>query len=182
MKKIVIFFLTIIASFILWAPLTCHADSQRVIRVCFFPLESTSSDYEEHAYHDYYYDYLQEVSQHTGWSYEYVDASYYECFSLLENQKIDLICGIDKTSARLEEMDFSTVPVINAKYKFFVLSENENIYYEDYKHFDGMTVGVLSNCSQLNAIDTLCEKQGITIPCFLCYNIAQKLLFFCLAH
>lgn len=163
MKKIIFFFLTIIATVSLCTPLTCHADSHPVIRVCYFPLDNNSSNHEKHPYHNYYYDYLQEVSQHTGWNYEYVNASYYECLSMLENHEIDLICGIDKTANRLESMDFSTSPIMNAKYKFFVLSENENIYYEDYQHFDNMTVGVLSNCSQLDAINTLCETQGITI-------------------
>lgn len=163
MKKIIFFFLTIIATFSLCIPLTCYADSHPVIRVCYFPLENNSSNHEEHPYHNYYYDYLQEVSQHTGWNYEYVDASYYECLSMLENHEIDLICGIDKTTDRMDNMDFSTSPVMNAKYKFFVLAENKTIYYEDYQHFDNMTVGILSNCSQADDIDTLCETEGITI-------------------
>ena len=163
MKKIIFFFLTIIEVFSFCTPLTCYADSHPVIRVCYFPLENDSSNHEEHPYHNYYYDYLQEVSQHTGWSYEYVDASYYECLSMLENHEIDLICGIDKTTDRMENMDFSTSPVMSAKYKFFVPAENKTIYYEDYQHFDNMTVGVLSNCSQEDAIDNLCETQGITI-------------------
>lgn len=165
MKKIITFFLTILISFSLLIPLTCYAsgNGHRVVRVCYFPLENTSSTHEEHPYHNYYFDYLQEVSQHTGWVYEYVDASYQECLELLETQEIDLVCGIDKTAARLEQMDFSTVPVMSSKYKFFVLSDNENIYYEDYAHFDGMTVGVLSTCSQLDGINNLCNTKNISI-------------------
>lgn len=163
MKKIALFLLTIIAYLTLCEPCICLAGTHPVVRVCLFPLENTSSDYKEHPYYDYYYDYLQEISQHTDWDYEYVDASSYECLSMLENQEIDLICGIDKTMARLEDMDFSATPVMSSKYKFFVLSENDTIYYDDYAHFDNMTVGVLSDCSQLSAIDTLCKEQDITI-------------------
>lgn len=165
MKKIITFFLTIILSFSLLAPLTCYAatSGRQVVRVCYFPLENTSSNHEEHPYHGYYFDYLQEISQHTGWVYEYVDASYYECLEMLENREIDLVCGIDKTDARLEQMDFSTVPLMTSKYKLFVLSDNENVYYEDYEHFDGMTVGVLSACSQLDAINDLCNAKNISI-------------------
>lgn len=165
MKKTVTFFLTIIMSITLLVPLTCHAasSSHRVVRVCYFPLENTSSNHEDHPYHNYYYDYLQEVSQHTGWTYEYVDASYYECLNMLENHEIDLVCGIDRTDERLQQMEFSTVPVMSSKYKFFVLAENEDVYYEDYEHLDGMTVGVLSTSSQLDAIDNLCAAKGFSV-------------------
>lgn len=162
MKKIISFFLTILITLSILTPLTCYADNQ-VVRVCFFPLENTSSNHEEHPYHDYYYDYLQEISQHTGWTYEYVDASYYECLHLLKNQQIDLVCGIDQSPERLEQLDFAETPLMSSKYKFFVLDENEDIYYEDYENFEGMTVGVLLTCSQLDAIDTLCETQGFSV-------------------
>ena len=59
-------------------------------------------------------------------------------------------------------MDFSDSPIINTKYKFFVLAENETIYYDDYTHFNGMTLGIPVNCSQLDAIDELCEKKQIS--------------------
>jgi len=165
MKKTTTFFLTIIMTFSLLAPVTCYAGSNhhRVVRVCHFPLETLSSGHEEHSYHDYYYDYLLEISQHTGWIYEYTDASYEECMEMLENQEIDLICGIDKTEARLELMDFSDTPLMSAKYKFYVLADNEDIYYEDYVHFNGMTVGVLSTCSQTGAIEDLCNEQDISV-------------------
>jgi ABC-type amino acid transport substrate-binding protein len=52
---------------------------------------------------------------------------------------------------------------MSAKYKFYVLADNENIYYEDYEHFDGMTVGVLSTCSQTSAIHDLCDAQDISV-------------------
>ena len=161
MKKIITFFLTIIIT--LSVPLICDAANSNTVRVCYFPLENFSSDHTKHPYHDYYFDYLQEVSQHTGWNYEYVDAPYHECLTMLANHEIDLICGIDKTDARLEQLDFSTTAMISAKYKFFVSTKNETLYYEDYKHFDNMTVGVLANCSQLDAIDALCDTYNITI-------------------
>ena len=164
-KKLLALFLTIITAFSILAPLTCYADttSHPVIRVCYYPLENMTSKYEEHPYHGYYYDYLQEISQYTGWTYEYVDATYDECLKMLANHEIDLVCGIDRTPERLEEMDFSTAPVMSTKYKFYVLAENDTIYYNDYSHFHNMTVGVLTTCSQASAIDTLCTEQNISI-------------------
>ena len=176
MKKILTFFLTIIMAVSVLAPLTCYAESNstRVIKVCYFPLESASTKHEEHPYHNYYYDYLQEVSQHTGWIYEYVDASYTECLNMLDNHEIDLVCGIDKTTERVEQMEFSVAPMMSSKYKFYVLEENEEFYYEDYAHFDNMTVGILRTCSQTEAIDALCEKHEISIE-KKCYTSVETL-------
>lgn len=166
MKKIITFFLTIITVISLLTPLTCYADNSNdseIVRVCFLPLDNSTTIYTDHPYYTYYYDYLQEISQYTGWKYQYVDGSYSECIDMLVNKEIDLICGIAKTTERLEQMDFSNVSLMSAKYKFYVLAENETIFYDDYEHFNHMSVGVLSDCSQLDAIDTLCEQQNITI-------------------
>jgi len=163
MKKITVFFLTLITALTMLTPMNCYADTnlERKIRVCYFPLENTSSNHEEHPYSSYYYDYLQEISQHANWAYEYVDASYYECLTMLENHEIDLVCGIDKTAERELVMDFSISPVMSSKYKLYTLAENDTIYYEDYEHLNGLTVGVLSSCSQLDALDALCNTRGI---------------------
>ncbi len=99
MKKITTFFLSILITLTALSPSICHTDNKEVLRICYFPLENNTTEYKEHPYHHYYYDYLQEISQHTGWVYEYVDASYTECLELLENQEIDIVCGIDQTDA-----------------------------------------------------------------------------------
>ena len=121
MKKITAFFLTIITALSVLVPINCYAGAsrEREIRVCYFPLENTSSNHEEHPYSSYYYDYLQELSQHNNWTYEYVDATYSECLTLLQNHEVDLICGIDKTAEREEIMDFSVSPVMSSKYKLY---------------------------------------------------------------
>jgi len=165
MKKITAFFLTIFTTFSILAPINCYADTieEREVRVCYFPLENTSANHNNHPYSGYYYDYLQEISQHTGWTYKYIDASFDECLTMLENNEIDLICGIDKTSERADLLDYSVSPVMSSKYKLYTLAENDSIYYEDYENFNGMTIGVLYSCSQLEALDTLCDTHDISV-------------------
>ena len=163
MKKIIPFFLSFIISVSILSPFICHADTKETVRVCYFPLEDSTYEYDKHPYHGYYYDYLQEISQHTGWTYEYVDASYTECLDMLKNQEIDLVCGIELTEQRMTEMSFSAIPILNYNYKFYVPNESDDIYYQDYQNFNNMTVGVLETSSQLQAIDELCARQNLTI-------------------
>ena len=147
MKKITNLLLTIIATLSLLAPYTCYAETNSdVIRVCYYPLENSSGEIEDHPYSGYYFDYLQEISQYTGWTYEFVDATYEEALLMLSQDELDLICGIDKTETRLEIFDYSNTPVMSTKYKFFTSIENENLFYNDYEYFDGLTVGVLAEC------------------------------------
>lgn len=164
MKKYTNFCLTLITVFTMLISVTCLAKaSQDTIRVCYYPLENTSGDITTHPYKDYYFDYLQEISQYTGWNYEFVDATYEEALELLAQDELDLICGIDKSAEREALLDFSTAPLMVTKYKFFADITNNNLFYDDYAYFDGMRVGVLTACEQATAIDTLANNYGITL-------------------
>lgn len=164
MKKLTGFFLAISIIISILLPYPCYANTDNsVIRVCYYPLENSLGKIEEHLYHGYYFDYLQELSQYTGWTYEFIDADYETAMHLLSLGEIDLICGIDKTTERNALLDYSNAPVMTAKYKFFTSVDNDTIFYNDYAYFDGLSVGVLKNCGQLAAIDALCSSQNITL-------------------
>ena len=164
MKKYTKLCLILMTVFSMLLSVTCYAQSSKnTIRVCYYPLENTSGEMEAHPYKDYYFDYLQEISQYTGWTYEYVDATCEEALDMIAQNELDLICGIDKTADRAELLEFSNMPLMTAKYKFFADIQNENLFYDDYAHFDGMRVGVLTSCGQTPAIDSLALTHGITL-------------------
>ena len=177
MKKNIQLCLILMTVFTMLVSVTCYAQSSdNIIRVCYYPLENTSGEIAAHPYKDYYFDYLQEISQYTGWTYKLIDATYEEALELLKQNELDLICGIDKTAERQELLDFSNMPLMTAKYKFFADINNEKIFYDDYTYFDDMRVGVLTSCGQLSAIDKLAESYGITlhqIP-FTSYEAMEK--------
>lgn len=56
------------------------------------------------------YEYLQKIASLTGWSYEYVYASFGECLEMLENGEIDLMGDISYTLDRSRRMRFSAYP------------------------------------------------------------------------
>lgn len=164
MRKYIKSYILVMTVITMLFSLTCYAQSaQNTIRVCYYPMENTSGAITEHPYKDYYFDYLQEISQYTGWTYEFIDATYDEALNMLTRNELDLICGIDKTTERQELLDYSNMSLMTAKYKFFANINNDNLFYDDYAYFDGMRVGVLTSCGQLSAIDNLASRYGITL-------------------
>ena len=67
------------------------------------------------------------------------------------------------TVTSYEDKFIELVTKDNMLANFYVLANNGNIYYEDYEHFDAMTVGVLSTCSQTAAIEELGNEKGFSV-------------------
>ena len=62
-------------------------------------------------YKGYGVEYLNKISQYTGWRYEYINESWENQLVDLKSGKVDLICNAQKTEAREKDYDFSCMPV-----------------------------------------------------------------------
>ena len=51
-------------------------------------------------YNGYGVEYLNKISQYTGWRYEYINESWENQLADLKSGKVDLICNAQKTEAR----------------------------------------------------------------------------------
>ena len=98
-------------------------------------------------------DYLREISQYTGWEYEFIQMNYSACLKSLNDRNIDLVCGVDYSSFRTSTLDFSAQPAVTTHYELYALKDNDTYYYNDYADFDGMSIGVLASCNHLDALD-----------------------------
>lgn len=66
------------------------------------------------------YEYLQKISYLTGWNYEYVYASFSECYTMLANEEIDLFGNVSYTPERAELFNFSSYPQGKDTYWLYV--------------------------------------------------------------
>jgi len=119
---------------------------ERTVRVGIYQMDGFHGYNEYDELEGYCIDYLNVVAGVTGWKYEYVEvADFMEGCDKLEHGEIDLIAPAMMSDARktrfaYSELDFGT--------EFTVLvtnSEREDLYYEDYEHFDNMKIAVLNN-------------------------------------
>ena len=154
MKKYICLFLSTLMFLTVFSPVNCYArDGKKVIRVGFYTLANYQECDENGNYSGYFVDYLREISQYTGWEYEFIQMNYSACLKSLNDRNIDLVCGVDYSSFRTSTLDFSAQPAVTTHYELYALKDNDTYYYNDYADFDGMSIGVLASCNHLDALD-----------------------------
>lgn len=154
MKKYICLFLSTLMFLTVFSPVNCYArDGKKVIRVGFYTMDNYQECDENGNYSGYFVDYLREISQYTGWEYEFIQMNYSACLKSLNDRNIDLVCGVDYSSFRTSTLDFSAQPAVTTHYELYALKDNDTYYYNDYADFDGMSIGVLASCNHLDALD-----------------------------
>ena len=154
MKKYICLFLSTLMFLTVFSPVNCYArDGKKVIRVGFYTMDNYQECDENRNYSGYFVDYLREISQYTGWEYEFIQMNYSACLKSLNDRNIDLVCGVDYSSFRTSTLDFSAQPAVTTHYELYALKDNDTYYYNDYADFDGMSIGVLASCNHLDALD-----------------------------
>ena len=153
-KKYMCVFLSILIFLTGFSPIESFArDGKKVIKVGLYPLNNYQECDENGNYSGYYVDYLQEISQYTGWEYEFIQMNYSACLKSLNDKNIDLVCGVDYSTFRAGTMDFSAQPAITTHYELYAMLDNDAYSYNGYADFNDMRIGVLASCNQLEALD-----------------------------
>ena len=99
-------------------------------------------------YKGYGVEYLNKISQYTGWKYEYINESWEDQLEDLKCGKVDLICNAQKTEDREKDYDFSCIPIGTEQAVLYTSEDNEDIYFQDYEHMNGKKVGLLRDSYQ----------------------------------
>lgn len=120
----------------------------------------------------YGYDYLQELAQHAGWRYEYVFASHDECVQMLADGEIDLLGALNKDSERMKVLDYADLESGISSALLHVRAENDEIFFEDFEAFSGMTVGMVRSFSQKDVFYEYARARGFTFTGM--YYTSQK--------
>ena len=126
MKKYICLFLSTLMFLTVFSPVNCYArDGKKVIRVGFYTLANYQECDENGNYSGYFVDYLREISQYTGWEYEFIQMNYSACLKSLNDRNIDLVCGVDYSSFRTSTLDFSAQPAVTTHYELYALKDND---------------------------------------------------------
>ena len=91
----------------------------------------------------YCYDFLQKVSDYTGWEYEYVYGSWTELFHKLQQGEIDCLGGVSYTEERAASMLFPDTAMGTDQYYLFHKARNDAISPQDPGTLNGRKVGVI---------------------------------------
>ncbi len=139
MSLLVVFMMLIALS-----PISVFAkeNNKKVVRIGLFE-DTYNKVNDKGELYGYGYEYIQKIAGYNGWTLEYVNADWYNCFDKLENGEIDILNGISYTEERNENMLFSTLPMAEERYYIYVDTDNLKISTSDLSSIDGKTVGVM---------------------------------------
>lgn len=99
---------------------------------------------EDGEFYGYGVEYLEKISEYTGWEYEYVKVENWKvAFDKLRNNDIDLICTAHYTEERAQEFIYSDIP-FGYESTLLYTNENSDISYQEYSAFNGCKVGLLT--------------------------------------
>lgn len=126
-------------------PLSAQAQN-RTVKVGLFELNGFFRDRGDGTPVGYGADYLEKVSDLTGWSYEYVWAQNWdECLRLLKEGQVDLIAPAQKTEERMVEFAFSSFSMGIEYGALLALDTNDRLIYEDFQSFNQMKTGYVES-------------------------------------
>lgn len=134
-----------------------------LVKVGVYDMEGFHKKDENSNYSGYCIDYLNVVSQITGWKYEFVEvADFSEGCEKLENQEIDLLAPAMMTDTRKEKYAYSELS-FGTEYTVLVTNaDKDELYYEDYEYFNQMKVAVLNGYPLTDFFITYMKTQGFS--------------------
>lgn len=140
----------------------------KTVRVGYFnTLNFQEGSADEHKY-GAGYEYLQKLSNLTGWNYEYVYAPFKECMEMLENGDIDLLGNVNYTIDRSTRMLFSSYPEGNDNYWIFTNQKHAELADGHIESLNGCRIGVTEGSYQEMLLEQWLETKNLdatVVPC-----------------
>ncbi len=113
-------------------------------------------------YTGYGAEYLDKVSEITGWEYEYILDTWENCLSKLEDGEIDLVCMAQYTEERAEKYLYSELP-FGYEYTILYADNESDIYYDDYEAMKNQKVGMMSGSYHTDAFNEVIKEYGLDL-------------------
>ncbi|MGN0078390.1 MAG: ATP-binding protein [Coriobacteriales bacterium] len=147
-------------------PLASLATQPRTIRVGYFAFPGYHELYEdESGTHGsgYGFDFLQMLRRYTNLNYEYVgyESGWQDMQQMLRDGQIDMVTSARKTAERERDFDFS-LPIGTSNAELCVRQDDNRFSLNDYKGFDGMSIGVLEGNSRNADLAALAKEKGFS--------------------
>ncbi|MDO4484813.1 MAG: transporter substrate-binding domain-containing protein [Clostridia bacterium] len=156
--------------------LAAAVPSGRVVRVAYFESAHFLEGASEGAVKGgYAYEILHEISNHTGWRYEYVYGDWVELMERFRNGEIDLFPGLANRPDREPYMDFPNYPIDTETHCLFVGKNDTSFVEGDYTSVNGKRIGLIRNNNMTDEFLAWVEAYGLK-PKYVWYDDINVLL------
>ena len=147
-----------------------HADSEKkqVVKIGYIDYDGFIQQNEDGSYSGYGVEYLEKIAAYTGWEYEYYYDTWDNHMNNLKDGTVDFICHAQITEERLKEYLFSKYAVGEEKGILYVAPGDYCYYYNDYGHFDGMTIAAMESSYQADLFLEYAAEKGFSVTYRYC--------------
>ena len=140
--------------------ITAHAE-QKKIKVGY--IEQGDFIQENHGnYTGYGIEYLEHISEFTGWEYTYILDTWENCLNKLETGEIDLVCIAQYTDERAERFLYSDIP-LGYEYTILYADAESDVYFDDYEAMDNLKVGMMSGSYHSDAFEQIMDEYSLQL-------------------
>lgn len=134
-------------------------------------------EYDEHGNPiGYDVEYLNKMSQHNGWEYEYVYADSWEkAVAMLESGEIDILAPAQITSERLSKFDFSAYSIGMEYGSLLTLQNSKDLIFEDFSQFSNLKIGCVKDFVFVKEFEEYAQCNGFA-PDFYYFKNTNELI------
>lgn len=162
---------------------TAPASTAQVVRVG-FPNQTALSETDENGVRSgHTYEYLMEISQYTGWEYEFIDPpgdslseKLTSMLGMLEKGELDIVGGMRKTPELEQLYGYSAYQYLTSSATLLVLGENSEINPANYYSKPNLRVAALEGATRQNGLlEQFCELNSFSPTIVYCKDDAEQL-------
>lgn len=147
-----------------------NINEHKIVRVAYFENENFLEGASETSVKSgYCYEVLHEISNHTGWKYEYVYGEWSELYDEFIKGNIDIFPGLAYREDREEYMNWCEYPIDKEYHSLYVNKNDKSVVANDWATLNGKNIGVIRGSDMTNEFIEWAEKKEIT-PVFVYYD------------
>ena len=137
-------------------------DGRRLVRFGCYDLKSFINKNASGDYYGYGVDYLRMLSAYTGWCCEPVVAENKDLARMLKSGEIDFLMPVEYAEDRLDRFAYPSYPLGEQINGLYMLKSRKNIYYEDFKAFQGLRVGSVEKTFPTDSMRGYAKEHGFS--------------------
>lgn len=157
MKNPILFLLSAVIACCSLFPVRAAAQTGKLIRVGWYYADDAGNGSTAHSYDG---EYLQALSQYTGWEYEFVSGTWEECLKRLENGEIDLLGFVHRTAEREQIYGYPSLPMATTS-GYLVAGSGSELSEASLSSGKKITVGTVRGNGYNEDFKRYCEDNGI---------------------
>jgi ABC-type amino acid transport substrate-binding protein len=141
--------------------ITSSSLTKRTVKVGLIKTDSITENRAADSLTSYEKDYLQAISEYSGWSYDYVETTWSDCLNKIRSGDIDLLLDVTKTDERMQYLDYSNEPM-GTEMCYLYAKSDTYLKYNDFGNFNGITVGYESGSSLIDSLKAYGDAMGFS--------------------